>query len=162
MEIIRIGNVELSPDEAEKLYYSGEKYAFVALLPEKGTSVADMLSSLDGAALQALLASAEDRPVEAAIPKFESEYETDLAAVLAKLGITAAFDPAAGGFHSEPAGGPVVLPWRRNLYRIRGPYCGFDRGQGHYRDSGPLRPGGGCGTDLHYCKLLSGDQKRTG
>ena len=26
MEIIRIGNVELSPGEAEKLYYSGEKY----------------------------------------------------------------------------------------------------------------------------------------
>jgi serpin B len=76
-------------------YYSGEKYAFVALLPEEGTSVADMLSSLDGDALQAFLASAEDRPVEAAIPKFESEYETDLAAVLAKLGITAAFDPAA-------------------------------------------------------------------
>ena len=76
-------------------YYAGEKYAFVALLPEEGTSVADMLSSLDGDALQALLASAEDRPVEAAIPKFESEYETDLAAVLAKLGINAAFDPAA-------------------------------------------------------------------
>ena len=76
-------------------YYAGEKYAFVALLPEEGTSVADMLSSLDGAALQALLASAEDRPVKAAIPKFESEYETDLAAVLAKLGINAAFDPTA-------------------------------------------------------------------
>ena len=26
MDIVKIGPVELSPDEAEKLYYSGEKY----------------------------------------------------------------------------------------------------------------------------------------
>ena len=86
-------------------YYSGEKYAFAALLPDRGVSVSDMLASLDGDALQALLRGAEDRPVEAAIPKFESEYETDLCAILGKLGITDAFDPAKADFGGISDGG---------------------------------------------------------
>ena len=74
-------------------YYSGHKYAFVALLPDEGISVTEYINSLDGAALNALLSNAENATVETAIPKFEVEYGTELSAVLKQMGMTDAFDP---------------------------------------------------------------------
>lgn len=74
-------------------YYSGHKYAFVALLPDEGVSLTEYINSLDGAALNALLSNAESTTVETAIPKFEVEYGTELSAVLKRMGMTDAFDP---------------------------------------------------------------------
>lgn len=75
--------------------YTGGNYAFAALLPNEGVSVSDYLSSLTGERLQTLLTQAMDSPVSTAIPKFSSDFSTDLATALADLGITDAFDPNA-------------------------------------------------------------------
>ena len=72
-------------------YYNGRKYAFVALLPNEGVTVAEYINSLDGASLNALLANAENRTVQTAIPKFETEYDTKLSAVLQAMGMSNAF-----------------------------------------------------------------------
>ncbi len=73
-------------------YYKDGAYAFVALLPDEGVTVADYVASLTGAGLTALLESAQDITVEAAIPKFTSEYSAELSEALAALGMTDAFD----------------------------------------------------------------------
>ena len=75
-------------------YYKGSKYAFVALLPNEGVTVSEYVNSLDGEALNALLIEAENRGVETAIPKFETEYDIEMSAILKSMGMTNAFDIA--------------------------------------------------------------------
>lgn len=88
-------NSYLEDDLAEGFlkYYDGRKYAFAALLPKEGVSVSEYVQSLTGDHLQNLLAQPQDVTVHAAIPKFETEYSTDLSGVLAELGMVDAFDP---------------------------------------------------------------------
>jgi serpin B len=74
-------------------YYSGGKYAFVALLPNQGISIEEYVSSLSGKALNNLLSTPTITTVNTAIPKFETEYKTDMAGVLKKMGMPSAFDP---------------------------------------------------------------------
>ena len=88
-------SVYLEDDLAEGFlkYYDGRKYAFAALLPREGVSVSEYVQSLTGDHLQNLLTQPQNIPVHAAIPKFETEYSTDLSGVLAEMGMTDAFDP---------------------------------------------------------------------
>lgn len=79
-------------------FYDGREYAFAALLPHEGVSVEEYAASLTGAGLHALLKGAENTPVTAAIPKFETEFDCELGEVLAELGMPDAFDEAAADF----------------------------------------------------------------
>ena len=81
-------------------YYSDCKYAFAALLPNEGVSVAEFLDSLDGASLSELFARSLNRTVYARIPKFESEYTVEMSDVLKNMGINRAFDPQSADFDS--------------------------------------------------------------
>ncbi|MBQ7773643.1 MAG: serpin family protein, partial [Bacteroidales bacterium] len=73
-------------------YYVDEKYAFVALLPNEGVSVAEYVNSLTGEHVQELLQNTQGTKVEAAIPKFETEYNVELREVLSEMGMQEAFD----------------------------------------------------------------------
>ena len=88
-------------------YYKDSAYAFVALLPNEGVTVADYAASLTGAHLNELLANAQTVTVNAAIPKFESEYEIELSEILERMGMSDAFDEDAAdlsGLGSSSAG----------------------------------------------------------
>lgn len=95
----------LMMNSTESVYYSGEgfegvgkpykdgKYSFVALLPEMGSSVEDLVSSLDGAKLYEILSSPQKEfRVETQIPKFEIEYEAQLGDALKAMGMKDLFD----------------------------------------------------------------------
>ncbi|MBR2346701.1 MAG: serpin family protein [Clostridia bacterium] len=73
-------------------YYRGSKYAFVALLPNEGVTVKEYLNSIDGEALSALLSAPKGNSVQAAIPKFETEYSTEMSEILKSMGMPLAFD----------------------------------------------------------------------
>lgn len=73
-------------------YYSGAKYAFVALLPNEGVSVSDYLSTLDGEKVLNLLSSQKMADVTTAIPKFETEYDVEMSQILKNMGMKEAFD----------------------------------------------------------------------
>lgn len=73
-------------------YYSGEKYAFVALLPNEGMSVSEYVAALDGEALHEMLSRPEYTTVYASIPKFETEFELELSHTLKEMGMERAFD----------------------------------------------------------------------
>ena len=79
-------------------YYKERKYAFVALLPNEGVTVSEYVNSLDGASLAALLANAESRSVETAIPKFESEYDIEMSSILEAMGMSNAFNVTFADF----------------------------------------------------------------
>ena len=81
-------------------YYNGYKYAFVALLPNEGVSVDEYVKSLDGESLSNLLSNVSSATVKTAIPKFETEYDADMANILKSMGMTDAFDKYNADFSS--------------------------------------------------------------
>lgn len=84
----------LHDDNAEGFLkpYSGNKYAFAALLPDKGVRVKDYLDSLSGEKLTGILKNAAEERIDVKIPKFESTFGTSLVDSLKSMGIKRAFD----------------------------------------------------------------------
>ena len=79
-------------------YYKDQKYAFVALLPNEGLTVSEYVASLNGEALYALLNGAQSITVKTAIPKFESEFDTEMSEALKSMGMIDAFDENKADF----------------------------------------------------------------
>lgn len=79
-------------------YYEGGDYAFAALLPDEGVSVEEYVASLTGERLSDILSGAQDFTVNAAIPKFETEFDIEMSEVLKTMGIRDAFDPGLADF----------------------------------------------------------------
>ncbi len=73
-------------------HYTGQKYAFVAMLPNEGVSVSEYVQSLDGQALNTLFTSAQSEYINVAIPKFEIEYDVEMSEILASMGLSDAFN----------------------------------------------------------------------
>jgi len=73
-------------------YYSGGKYAFIAMLPGNGVSVSGYLDYLNGDALNKLLSNPQYVTVNTALPKFETEYSVEMSEILKSMGMSEAFD----------------------------------------------------------------------
>lgn len=73
-------------------HYTGERYAFAALLPDEGTTLSELLSALDGDALYDLISTHRYDSVEAALPEFDGETSLELTETLKAMGITDLFD----------------------------------------------------------------------
>ena len=78
-------------------YYKDRKYAFVALLPNEGITVTEYVSSLDGESLASMLADPINSKVKVSIPKFETEYDTEMSEILFEMGMKKAFN----GFEAD-------------------------------------------------------------
>lgn len=74
------------------------RYAFAALLPKENVTLRQLLESLDGKQLQSLLANPQRVTVQTAIPKFETEYDTEMSELLAAMGMPDAFDSGIADF----------------------------------------------------------------
>ena len=72
--------------------YAEGSFAFVALLPDEGTSVSEYLQSLIGESLQNLMKNAENTTVFTMMPKFKSEYSVEMSEILKEMGMSDAFD----------------------------------------------------------------------
>lgn len=79
-------------------YYKENKYAFVALLPKEGITVADYVKQLTAEQLQETLLNAERTVVNTALPKYEAEYDILLNDVLVQMGMEDAFSEADADF----------------------------------------------------------------
>ena len=71
--------------------YEGNRYSFVALLPNEGTSMADYVAALTGESLTRLIENAQNTTVITETPKFTVESDLDLSGILSDLGMTEAF-----------------------------------------------------------------------
>ena len=79
-------------------WYENEDYAFVALLPNEGVTVRELVDSLTGEALSELLDKPEEDVVQTAMPKFEAESDFELSEVLCSMGMDKVFDDALANF----------------------------------------------------------------
>ena len=75
-------------------YYDDEVYAFVALLPKEGVTLAEYVDSLTGEKLQENITGFASAVVQTKLPKFQSETTADLNQVLQEMGMTDLFVPA--------------------------------------------------------------------
>ena len=72
--------------------YFGGKYSFVALLPKESVLIDEYIESLTGQRFMDVLENAQDVVVNAAMPKFEYEYDISMIDTLKALGVLDAFD----------------------------------------------------------------------
>ena len=75
-----------------KEYYGG-RYAFVAMLPKTGVTLADTVAGLDAETIKTYLASVKGYPTHIRVPKFKVEYEEDVIPALSALGMKDLFSP---------------------------------------------------------------------
>ena len=81
------------------LPYIGEvRYDMTLLLPDKGQTTSDLLSTLSPHALQQLRQQFRDARVDVKIPRFETEADLNLNEQLCQLGIPTAFDKQNADF----------------------------------------------------------------
>lgn len=86
-------------------------YSFMALLPKEGISIEDYISHLSAEKLIGLVENAStDYEVDAAIPKFKSEYSIELKDTLQNMGMTDAFDEEQADFRG------IGTSDNRNIY----------------------------------------------
>ncbi len=78
--------------------YKGGKYAFAALLPNEGVTVSEYIGTLTGEHLRDMLQNSEQIIVYTALPKFKTEYDTEMSGMLSAMGITDAFDWSKADF----------------------------------------------------------------
>ena len=79
-----------------KYYVNGYKY--VAILPDKDTSLDDLIAGLDGEKLAAILSGAEHTRVNIGLPKYSYDYSASLNVRLEDMGMTDAFNDLAADF----------------------------------------------------------------
>lgn len=78
--------------------YENDRFCYAVLLPQEGTSLDDYVASLSGEKLTALMANASQEKIHAVMPKFTTEYSTELGAVLQTMGASDAFDKDKADF----------------------------------------------------------------
>lgn len=98
-------------------YYAGQTYAFAALLPDEGVSIADYVAALTGEKLRTVLTGVQPAQVNAAMPKFESGYSVDLREALMRMGMTDAFDDQISDFSGMGASAKGNLVISRVLHK---------------------------------------------
>lgn len=70
-----------------------DNYSFVALLPNKGVTIEELVNSVDGKAFSDAINNSAFGHVDAAVPKFEYKYEIkDMVPIMEKLGIDSLFN----------------------------------------------------------------------
>lgn len=92
--------------------YDGGKYAFVALVPDEGVTLADYLRNLTGEHLYQLITDHHYADVQASIPKFTARSELELEEPLRAAGISDLFDVSAAdlrGLGSAPNGNTLYV-----------------------------------------------------
>ncbi len=94
------GYIELPGAVGFSKPYADSKYCFVALLPDEGLKVADLIESMDGGTLIDAFKNRKHDEVRVSMPKFEFEYAKELSGILQDLGMNDAFSEGLADFGS--------------------------------------------------------------
>lgn len=99
--------------------YKNSRYAFAALLPDEGVSMAEFIASLDGEKLADILQGSTSGIIHAAIPKFTANSSLELTGTFKKMGITNAFEPNLADFGGIGSYGGAPLYITSVLHKTR-------------------------------------------
>lgn len=79
-------------------YYGDGQYAFVALLPKEGMTVAEYVESLTAEGLRTLFQNKSNTKVSTMLPKFSVDYDFNMNEILKQMGMTDAFSNTDADF----------------------------------------------------------------
>lgn len=87
----------LSGENAEGFmkYYSGNRYAFAAILPDESIALSDYVNSLTSEELNRILSEPQSADIKAGLPKFKYDFDTELSVTLEDMGMSDAFTDGA-------------------------------------------------------------------
>ncbi len=91
------------------LPYTDPRFAFVAILPEEGTTPRELAAGMNMEDLKTLLGQRQTQQVQLALPRFESSFEAEMTPILQSLGMQQAFDAATADFSKMSASGAKEL-----------------------------------------------------
>lgn len=74
--------------------YEGNDYAFVALLPAEGMTIAEYIAYINGENVTEIIKTAQYTDVHTSIPQFSTDFSIEMDTALQNMGIINAFDPA--------------------------------------------------------------------
>lgn len=98
LENVAIPAVATEEYHAVELPYGGGAYSMVVVVPNEGTSVSDLVATLNESAWQALLASLTDQNGDVYLPRFRLTWDATLNDPLTALGMGIAFQSGAADF----------------------------------------------------------------
>jgi serpin B len=99
---------------AIELPYGGQAFSMVVVLPDPGTTVRDLLATLDASAWTALTAGLAPRELDVvALPKFTLTFDTYLNDALQAMGMDPAFRPGADFTRMSPIGDQLCIDFVR-------------------------------------------------
>lgn len=75
--------------------YGNEAFSMTVILPQDGKTTADVLESLDGEQWNSIQERLYSREIQVSFPRFKMENKFELQQVLASMGMSSAFTPAA-------------------------------------------------------------------
>ncbi|GKX65388.1 serpin family protein [Inconstantimicrobium mannanitabidum] len=93
-------NKYLKDDMAEGFIkkYKGDKFSFVALLPNEGVDINKYIQSISGRKFVNILRNASDKKINVSIPKFKYDYDLNINEALKKMGFTDGLDSSKADF----------------------------------------------------------------
>lgn len=98
------GYLETSELQALNLPYGNRRFSMYIFLPHDRTGLAGLLEHLTADQWGDWMHSFQEREVQVVLPRFKSEREVDLRALLSPLGLDIMFDPGRADFSSAVAG----------------------------------------------------------
>lgn len=84
--------------------YKNNEFSFVGILPNKNSSIEDVVTELTNVNIQDMLANYTTEEVDVILPKFNLEYSVELSDVLVNMGIKDAFDSGNANFSNMAMG----------------------------------------------------------
>ena len=104
----RLGAVDVVENSLGRgivLPYTDPRFAFVAVLPNEGTSPRTLAEAMDMDALKEMVNARQNQQVQLALPKFESVHDAELTPMMQALGMNSAFDAEQADFSGMSARG---------------------------------------------------------
>jgi len=101
------------------LPYTDPRFVFAAILPADGKTPRDLLASMQADDLAVWMAAGTEEQISLQIPKFETEFETELSPVLKEMGMPTAFDAQSADFKamgSSPHGNVFISAVKQKTY----------------------------------------------
>lgn len=87
-----------------ELPYGGQAFAMTLILPDEGTTTAELLDDLDAAMWEDWVTDLDSISIQLRLPKFELEWESGLIPALKAMGMVDAFSALADFSRLTPAG----------------------------------------------------------
>lgn len=108
-QLAPIGTIQSPLGEGIILPYTDERFAFVAILPNAGTTPRELVQQMQMSDLVKMVETQEEKLVQLSLPKIESNYKAELTPMMQAIGMKDAFVEGVADFSKMSGNGEKDL-----------------------------------------------------